>query len=188
MGARPGDGKDFIPEINVANEILKTLKQKATLLQVAEDFSKKQFIKNINNQTPEKVVATIFRPNSAADINLIKQMVKNKQLAPETFAQIQENAMGQLLTEAVSVGSLKSTSKLSDIFKPNNLKTALKSYGDETLEAMFGKEQLIAFKALQQSLDLQVGAAQGLTAGGIVAGAIGAQALNISLMPTICKS
>jgi len=185
MGARPGDGKDFIPEINVANEILKTLKQKATLLQVAEDFSKKQFIKNINNQTPEKVVATIFRPNSAADINLIKQMVKNKQLAPETFAQIQENAMGQLLTEAVSVGSLKSTSKLSDIFKPNNLKTALKSYGDETLEAMFGKEQLIAFKALQQSLDLQVGAAQGLTAGGIVAGAIGAQALNISLMPTI---
>ena len=42
-----------------------------------------------------------------------------------------------------------------------------------------------ALKALQQSLDLQVGAAKGLTAGGIVAGAIGAQALNISLLPTI---
>jgi len=50
---------------------------------------------------------------------------------------------------------------------------------------MFGKDQLLAFKAFQQSLDLQVGASKGLTAGGIVAGAIGAQALNISLLPTI---
>tara|TARA_R110000744_G_scaffold271394_1_gene384432 strand:- start:10 stop:774 length:765 start_codon:yes stop_codon:yes gene_type:complete len=103
----------------------------------------------------------------------------------DTFSLIQENAMGQLLTDAVSVGKLKTSAKLSDIFKPNQFRNALESYGDETLEAMFGKEQLIAFKALQQSLDLQVGAAKGLTAGGIVAGAIGAQALNISLMPTI---
>jgi len=137
-------------------------------------------MKTVNQETPEKIVASIFRPQSAVDINYLKNTLK-----PETFAKVRENALGQLLTDAVSVGSLKSTAKLSDIFKPNQFRNAMESYGDETLEAMFGKEQLLAFKAFQQSLDLQVGAAKGLTAGGIVAGAIGAQALNISLLPTI---
>ena len=194
MTSNPNFKGGMIPEIDTANKILETFKKRATIAQDAEAFSKKQFMRNVNNETPEKIVQNIFRPNSAADIKYLKLNMKPyKRINPETgveeivdtFSLIQENAMGQLLTDAVSVGKLKTSAKLSDIFKPNQFRNALESYGDETLEAMFGKEQLIAFKALQQSLDLQVGAAKGLTAGGIVAGAIGAQALNISLMPTI---
>lgn len=179
------EGPGIVPELNTGYRILQTIKERAKATFEADELSKKTFMRNVENQTPEKIVASIFRPNSAADINYIKQLVKDKRIKPETFESIKENAMGQLLTDAVSVGKLNSTSKLSDLFKPGNLRASLESYGDDTLEAMFGKEQLLAFKALQQSLDLQVGAAQGLTAGGIVAGAIGAQALNISLMPTI---
>ena len=168
------------PELDTANVLLKTLKEKAEIAAEAEKLSKSVFMKTVNQETPEKIVASIFRPQSAADINYLKVT-----LDPNTFRQVQENAMGQLLSDAVSVGNLKSTAKLSDIFKPNQFRNALDSYGDDTLEAMFGKEQLLAFKAFQQALDLQVGPRGMGQAGGIVAGAIGAQALNISLMPTI---
>ena len=166
--------------LDVANKILKTLKEKAVLAADSEILSKSAFMKTVNQQTPEKIVSSIFRPQSAADINYLKNT-----LEPATFKKVQENAMGQLLTDAVSVGTLKSTAKLSDIFKPNQFRNALESYGDETLEAMFGKDQLLGFKAFQQSLDLQVGPKGMGQAGGIVAGAIGAQVMNISLMPTI---
>ena len=168
------------PELDTANVILKTLKEKAELAAEAEMLSKSAFMKTVNQQTPEKIVSSIFRPQSAVDINYLKNT-----LEPATFKKVQENAMGQLLTDAVSVGNLKSTAKLSDIFKPNQFRNAMDSYGDETLEAMFGKDQLLAFKAFQQSLDLQVGPRGMGQAGGIVAGAIGAQAMNLSLMPTI---
>jgi len=166
--------------LDTANTILKTLKEKAVLSADAERLSKSVFMKTVNRETPEKIVESIFRPQSAADINYLKNT-----LDPKTFKQVQENAMGQLLTDAVSVGTLKSTAKLSDIFKPNQFRNAMESYGDETLEAMFGKDQLLGFKAFQQSLDLQVGPKGMGQAGGIVAGAIGAQVANISLMPTI---
>ena len=168
------------PELDTANVLLKTLKEKAEIAAEAEKLSKSVFMKTVNQETPEKIVASIFRPQSAADINYLKVT-----LDPNTFRQVQENAMGQLLSDAVSVGNLKSTAKLSDIFKPNQFRNALDSYGDDTLEAMFGKEQLLAFKAFQQALDLQVGPRGMGQAGGIVAGAIGAQAMNLSLLPTI---
>ena len=167
-------------DLDVASKILKTLKEKAVQAADAEILNKSAFMKTVNKETPEKIVSSIFRPQSAADINYLKNTLK-----PETFKKVQENAMGQLLTDAVSVGTLKSTAKLSDIFKPNQFRNALESYGDETLEAMFGKDQLLGFKAFQQSLDLQVGPKGMGQAGGIVAGAIGAQVMNISLMPTI---
>ncbi len=169
-------------QVDTGNQILKTILEKAKIQSSLDDLNKQSFMKNALNDTPEKIVANVFGPGSAKEINYLKAALAD---TPETFKQIQENAMGQLLTKAVSTGKLSSSGKLADIFKPNVLRNTLESYGDDTLIAMFGKEQTLALKALQQSLDLQVGAAQGLTAGGIVAGAIGAQALNISLLPTI---
>ena len=169
-------------QVDTGNQILKTILEKAKIQSSLDDLNKQSFMKNALNDTPERIVANVFGPGSAKEINYLKAALAD---TPETFKQIQENAMGQLLTKAVSTGKLSSSGKLADIFKPNVLRNTLESYGDDTLIAMFGKEQTLALKALQQSLDLQVGAAQGLTAGGIVAGAIGAQALNISLLPTI---
>ena len=174
------DKEGFSPEVDTGNNILKIIKQRAESQKVLETFNKKSFMKNVLNETPDRIVANVFGPGSAKEINYLKLALK-----PETFKQVQENAMGELLTKAVSTGKLKNSGSLSDIFKPDVLRNTLESYGDDTLTAMFGKEQAVALKALQQSLDLQVGAAKGLTAGGIVAGAIGAQALNISLLPTI---
>ena len=171
-----------ILQVRTGNEILKTILQKAKIQSSLDNLNKQSFMKNALNETPERIVANIFGPGSAKEINYLKAALAD---TPETFKQIQENAMGQLLSKAVSTGKLNNSGSLADIFKPNVLRNTLESYGDDTLIAMFGKEQTLALKALQQSLDLQVGAAKGLTAGGIVAGAIGAQALNISLLPTI---
>ena len=178
----PGKETTKVLQVDTGNQILKTILEKAKIQSSLDDLNKQTFMKNALNDTPERIVANVFGPGSAKEINYLKAALAD---TPETFKQIQENAMGQLLTKAVSTGKLSSSGKLADIFKPNVLRNTLESYGDDTLIAMFGKEQTLALKALQQSLDLQVGAAQGLTAGGIVAGAIGAQALNISLLPTI---
>ena len=75
---------------------------------------------------------------SEKEINYLKAALAD---TPETFKQIQENAMGQLLTKAVSTGKLSSSGKLADIFKPNVLRNTLESYGDDTLIAMFGEER-----------------------------------------------
>jgi hypothetical protein len=171
-----------ILQVDTGNQILKAILEKAKIQSSLDDLNKQSFMKNALNDTPERIVANIFGPGSAKEINYLKAALAD---TPETFKQIQENAMGQLLSKAVSTGKLNNSGSLADIFKPNVLRNTLESYGDDTLIAMFGKEQTLALKALQQSLDLQVGAAKGLTAGGIVAGAIGAQALNISLLPTI---
>jgi len=177
-------GYEEVPAIQVdtGNQILKAILEKAKIQSSLDNLNKQSFMKNALNDTPEKIVANVFGPGSAKEINYLKAALAD---TPETFKQIQENAMGQLLSKAVSTGKLNNSGSLADIFKPNVLRNTLESYGDDTLIAMFGKEQTLALKALQQSLDLQVGAAKGLTAGGIVAGAIGAQALNISLLPTI---
>ena len=169
-------------QIDTGNKILKTILEKAKIQSSLDNLNKQSFMKNAVNETPERIVANVFGPGSAKEINYLRTALADR---PEIFAEIQENAMGQLLTKAVSTGKLNNSGSLADIFKPNVLRNTLESYGDDTLIAMFGKEQTLALKALQQSLDLQVGAAKGLTAGGIVAGAIGAQALNISLLPTI---
>jgi hypothetical protein len=171
-----------ILQVDTGNQILKAILEKAKIQSSLDNLNKQSFMKNALNDSPERIVANVFGPGSAKEINYLKAALAD---SPETFKQIQENAMGQLLTKAVSTGKLTSSSKLADIFKPNVLRNTLESYGDDTLIAMFGKEQTLALKALQQSLDLQVDAAKGLTAGGIVAGAIGAQALNIALVPLI---
>ena len=71
---------------------------------------------------------------------------------------------------------------VSDIFKPDRLRRTLDSYGDSTLEAMFGKESLMGFRALQRALD-------GLTieksAGTLVAAGIAVNALSIGMLPTV---
>lgn len=169
------------PQLAPANKILEEMKVKAQLLDQKDFLDKAKFMQAVENETPETIVKNIFRPNSAEEINL----VKNELLSPEAFAAVQENALGQMISEAVSVGQLRSTARLTDIFKPGVLSSALESYGDDTLIAMFGKETLDGWKAITQSLDLQVTATKGGAAGGIVAGLIGANALDLALMPTI---
>ena len=46
-----------------------------------------------------------------------------------------------------------SKEKIADIFRPDRLRRTLDSYGDSTLEAMFGRESLLGMRALAEALD-----------------------------------
>jgi hypothetical protein len=170
----------IVPELDTANKILANLEDKAKLLRTKEQLDRTQFMKAVNSKTPDEVVGVLFRPGAAKEIETAKRM-----LGPERFAEVQENAMGQLLTRAVTVGDLKSTAKLSDIFKPNNLRSAMESYGDDTLIEMFGRDTVDGLKALDEAIQLQVAAGKGNQAGSIVAGYIGVNALDLAIMPTV---
>ena len=79
----------------------------------------------------EETVNSIFRPGGSANIIKLRGVVDD-----EAFNSIQQASMQKLLAKSIDFNG---KGKVTDVFKHQNLKTALDSYGDETLEAMFGK-------------------------------------------------
>ena len=74
---------------------------------------------------------------------------------------------------------------LTEIFKPGNFQRALDSYGDETLEAMFGKELSSALRGYARAINTTVSGAERTGAGSIVAGTLAAGFFNLNLLPTV---
>ena len=116
----------------------------------------------------EETVNSIFRPGAFANINTVKETV-----SPEVFNSIQQASMQKLLAKAIDFNG---KGKINDVFKHQNLKTALDSYGDETLEAMFGKEITQDLRQFHKQIDAftvgekgRSGGAGGLVAAGIAA-------------------
>ena len=135
---------------------------------------KSRLMTNIENSNPETIVSAIFRPQSAREINQAKQI-----LSPEAFAAVREEALENMIYKGVRPGS----SEISDIFKPGVFQRALDSYGDETLEAMFGKEMSSSLRGLARSLQTTLGATEKAGAGTIVAGTIAANFFNLNVLP-----
>ncbi len=129
----------------------------------------------------DETVNIIFRPNANANIQILKDTVSD-----EVFTSIQQASMQKLLSKSID---LNGKGRITDLFKPGNLKTALDSYGDETLNAMFGKELTQGLKNFQRTIDTltKQEAGRGGAAGGLVAAGIGASlALNpIAVLPTV---
>ena len=129
----------------------------------------------------DETVNIIFRPNANANIKILKETVSD-----EVFISIQQASMQKLLSKAID---LNGKGRITDLFKAGNLKTALESYGDETLEAMFGKELTQGLKNFQRQIDVltKQEAGRGGATGGLVAAGIGASlALNpIAVLPTV---
>ncbi len=117
----------------------------------------------------EETVNSIFRPGSAANIIKLKNTVDD-----EVFNSIQQASMQKLLAKSIDFNG---KGKVTDVFKHQNLKTALDSYGDETLEAMFGRELAKDLRTFQKEIDIltlgEVGRGAG-GAGGLVAAGIAA--------------
>jgi len=94
--------------------------------------------------------------------------------------------MQKLLSKSID---LNGKGRITDLFKSGNLKTALDSYGDETLDAMFGRELTQGLRNFQRQIDVltKQEAGRGGAAGGLVAAGIGASlALNpIAVLPTV---
>jgi hypothetical protein len=129
----------------------------------------------------DETVNIIFRPNANANIQILKDTVSD-----EVFTSIQQASMQKLLSKSVD---LNGKGRITDLFKSGNLKTALDSYGDETLDAMFGKELTQGLRNFQKTVDTltKQEAGRGGAAGGLVAAGIGASlALNpIAVLPTV---
>ena len=129
----------------------------------------------------DETVSIIFRPNANSNIEILKKTV-----SPEVFTSIQQASMQKLLSKSID---LNGKGRITDLFKSGNLKTALDSYGDETLNAMFGKDLTQGLRNFQRTIDVltKQEAGRGGAAGGLVAAGIGASlALNpIAVLPTV---
>ncbi len=127
----------------------------------------------------EETVTKIFRPGGASNIELLKKTV-----SPEVFKSVQNTSMTKLLKKSVDLGG---NGKITDLFKPAQLKSVLDSYGDDTLNAMFGKDISQGLRQFQKTIDAttfgEIG--RGGAAGTLIAAGIAVNALNIQMLPVV---
>jgi hypothetical protein len=170
--------------LNASNQGLAFVQGLKQLAKASEDRLKLEANRAISDlplKGIDETVNIIFRPNANANIQILKDTVSD-----EVFTSIQQASMQKLLSKAIDING---KGRITDLFKPGNLKTALDSYGDETLDAMFGKELTQGLKNFQRTVDAltKQEAGRGGAAGGLVAAGIGASlALNpIAVLPTV---
>jgi hypothetical protein len=155
---------------------IEALKNKAKASADVENLKKDRIFARIETASPEEVAKIVFRPKSSEDILRVKNAVTE-----DAFADIQEQALEQILRDSVQTGS----TKLNDIFKPGNLERALTMYGDDTLEAMFGKEMTQSLKAFSRTLRATAGETGAGAAGTLVAGTLALNVFNVALWPMV---
>jgi len=164
-------GKAFIKGLtDLADESEKLMK-----------FRSNRAISDLPEKGIEATVDTIFRPGNASVINTLKNTIDD-----DVFQSMQQASMMKLLQRSVDFNG---KGKINDIFKPGNLETALNSYGDETLDAMFGKEITRGLRAFQREVDVLTKgeSGRGGAAGGLVAAGLGAAIVFAPLqtLPTL---
>ena len=155
---------------------LEALETRAIKSAEQESLKAANIFSRIENASPEEIAKVVFRPKSADDILRVKQIVSE-----DAFLEIREQALEQILRDSVQTGS----KKLNEIFKPNNLDRALKMYDTESLNAMFGKEMTQSLQNFSRAMRTNVAEEGGGGAGGLIAGALAINILNVSLWPTI---
>ena len=162
-------GLDFINELG---NLARASEQKLR-------FNANRSISELPNKSVEEITETIFRPNAAANIEELKLI-----LSPEVFQSVQRTSMQRILENAID---MQGRGSINDILKPGRLQTALDSYGDETLDAMFGTKFRQELRNIQRIMDTatrgEVGRGGG--AGTLVAATIAVNAFNINMLPTV---
>jgi hypothetical protein len=188
---KPQDIKNLVNDFTINNKglgasdqglaFVQGLKQLATASENRLKLEANRAISDLPLKGIDETVNIIFRPNANANIQILKDTVSD-----EVFTSIQQASMQKLLSKSVD---LNGKGRITDLFKSGNLKTALDSYGDETLDAMFGKELTQGLRYFQKTVDTltKQEAGRGGAAGGLVAAGIGASlALNpIAVLPTV---
>ena len=160
------------------NKFLDTLESKAKASDEVLKFEQSKILTNVEGATPETIAQVVFRPNSAVSINQVRN-----QVSEEAFLNIQDEALEQLIKKGIPGGG----TDIAEIFRPINFQKALESYGDETLEAMFGKDLQQALKGFSRALNVTVSSAEQTGAGSIVAGTLAANFFNVNLLPAVIK-
>jgi len=163
----------------------KFLKQLETLAKESAETAKfegNQIIGKLPEATTEEVVNKVFSPQGASNIRLIRETV-----SPEVFQEIQNNAMNKLLSRAIDFDGLTKKADIAKIFNPDAFNNMLRSYGDETLEAMFGREVAQGLRNYGRSLEIMTAkeVGRGGAAGTLVAAGIAINAYNPALWGTV---
>jgi hypothetical protein len=158
------------------NRFIEVLKEKAETSAKSLEIQKSNIFTRLESASPEEVAKIVFRPKSSEDILRVKNLVSE-----EAFLDIQDQALEQLLKDSVQTGS----TKLSDIFKPGNLERALRTYDNETLTAMFGKDLTQSLNNYSRQLRVTIGDEITGGAGSLVAGALALNVFNVALWPTV---
>ena len=150
---------------------IRGLKELAEASDERAKFEANRAISQLPERGIEETVNSIFRPGSAGNIERLKATV-----SPDVFNNIQQASMQKLLSKSIDFNG---KGKITDLFKHQNLKTALDSYGDETLEAMFGRDIAKGLRNFQKEIDVltigesgRSGGAGGLVAAGIAASVV----------------
>ena len=117
---------------------------------------------------------------------MLKETLKD---TPEVFNSIQQASMQKLLAKSIDFNG---KGKITDLFKHQNLKTSLDSYGDETLEAMFGRDIAKGLRNFQKEVDVltigesgRSGGAGGLIAAGIAASIVFAPLSTLPVLTSL---
>jgi len=174
MTGRLGQMESTIGVSEPFENFVKNLNAKIKNSSEFADLNKSTIFKNIERSNPEDVVKAIFRPKSSEDILRVKAL-----LSDDAFVEIQEQALEQIIKDSVQTGN----TNLTDIFKPGNLNRALQMYGNETLEAMFGKEVTRGLNSFTRTLRTTVGSEGGSGAGTMVAATLALNIFNVALLP-----
>ena len=172
--------REGLRSLNSGSKVLENLKTKAEAQAAREAFERQTFItQRLEEATAEEVAGRLFTPKAAPDIARVKSLLRE-----EDFLEIQNAAMDKLIRTAVKPGS---KGEVTDIFKPQALSNALDSYGDETLDAMFGAELRQSLRYLANTLDVLTKgeAGRGAAAGGLVAASLAIGFFNVSALPII---
>ncbi len=192
---KPAEMNNLVNNFTTANKGLSDSKQGLIFIQQLSELAKasekklifeaNRAIVDLPNKGVEETVQAIFRPRSGSNIRILRETLKD---TPEVFKEVQQASMQKLLSKSIDF-NYNGKGNITDIFKPGQLKSALETYGDETLEAMFGKEVTQGLKDFQRYIDLSTvgeigrgGAAGGLVAAGIAAGIVFAP---LATLPTL---
>ena len=126
------------------SQLIKLLNEKNALIAQNDELFSQGWLKKLagNEAEQEQVVDYIFRPKSANRINQAKAYFGSEGAAGNTtdgfnvggFNKVREAAMMKLLQD---IGT--DEAGIGVIFNGTKFKNVLKSYGNETLDAMFGK-------------------------------------------------
>ena len=165
-------GKNFLDE-------LKKLSQAKAETQALEG---NLIISKLPEATTEEVVSKIFTPQGASNIRLVRETVGD-----EAFTEIQNNAMNKMLQRAIDFDGMAKGGDIAKIFQADKFENILRSYGDETLEAMFGQDVAQGLNNLARTIQAttakEVG--RGGAPGTLVAAAIAINSFNPVIWPTI---
>ena len=192
---KPAEMNNLVNNFTTANKGLSDSRQGLIFIQQLSELAKasekklmfeaNRAIVDLPNKGVEETVQAIFRPRSGSNIQVLKETLKD---TPEVFKEVQQASMQKLLSKSIDF-NYNGKGNITDIFKPGQLKSALETYGDETLEAMFGKEVTQGLKDFQRYIDLSTvgeigrgGSAGGLVAAGIAAGIVFAP---LATLPTL---